>query len=108
MSSPSSVNEDKSGYFSELVETKPKFQIRRERNKVFLQFADTKSSLVKIYSKRGAEESFSLLAEISGAEYIDERPNLFEAPEIREYIACFAGKENNKDNFSDIALIINK
>ena len=109
MITPPSFNEGKPDYPAEPVLTKPKFSIRKERNRgMILNFGDQHTHTIRIYGKRGSEENFSILSEIKESYYIDERRNLFEAPEIREYKAVYIEEGKEIGQISDVVLIINK
>lgn len=87
---------------------KPKMSIKKDDGCVIIKF-DQKSDLpLRIFSKRGSEENFSLLAEISGNQYPDNRPNTFNAPELREYMACYVKNDVQIGPASDVVLIIKK
>jgi hypothetical protein len=87
---------------------KPKLSVKKEEIGVIVRLTSMEGELAQIYSKRSSEDNFTLLAEISNTEYVDKRPNLFGAPELREYKAVFLKQQKMHGVPSDVVLIIKK
>ncbi|MBX9850240.1 MAG: hypothetical protein K2X86_00605 [Cytophagaceae bacterium] len=88
--------------------SKPNLSIKKEGFGVVIKFEKGDAEAVRIYSKRSYEENFTLLANVSGNFFIDSRPNTFNAPELREYIAYFVADDKQIGQPSDVVLIIKK
>jgi hypothetical protein len=88
--------------------SKPELSIKKKDGSVIIEFKKNEADSIKLFGKRGSEESFTLLAEISGLTHTDTRPNIFNAPELREYKAHYV-KDNKQTGLpSDVTLIIKK
>jgi len=89
-------------------ESKPRLFIQKDDKGVIIKLEKNASSSVKLFSKRGSEDSFTLLAEVSDSQYLDTRENVFNAPELREYMAYHVKNNTQLGPTSDIVLIIKK
>jgi len=87
---------------------KPKLSVKKEEIGVIIRLTSLEGEFAHIYSKRSSEDNFTLLAEITNTEYVDKRPNLYGAPELREYKAVFMKQQNIFGVPSDVVLIIKK
>jgi hypothetical protein len=103
------TSENDFGYSPIDVSSKPKLNIKKNNNEVIISFEKNEADSIKIFSKRSYEDNFSLLAEIApDANYVDNRPNSFNAPELREYMAQYVKKNSQLGLSSDVVLIIKK
>ena len=74
---------------------------------VVIDFVKSKSDGVNLYSRRGAETGFTVLARDTASPYVDNRPLLAEGkPELREYKAMYILDDVETGLPSDIASII--
>ncbi len=71
---------------------KPYMTLIRAKGSVTVAFDMDLQESIKIYSKRANESEFSLIAETNQSPVIDDRPNLTEYSETREYKAVFTKK----------------
>jgi DNA-binding transcriptional MocR family regulator len=107
--SSNSTSENDFGYAPSEVSSKPKLNIKKSNNEVVISFDKNEADSIKIFSKRSYEDNFSLLAEIApDSNYVDNRPNSFNAPELREYMAQYVKKDAQMGASSDVVLIIKK
>lgn len=88
--------------------SKPRIFIKKDDLGVVIKLEKSANSAVKLFSKRGSEEHFTLLAEVSDSQYLDTRENTFNAPELREYMAYHVKNNMQLGPTSDIVLIIKK
>jgi hypothetical protein len=88
--------------------SKPRIVIKKDDQGVIINFDKAQADCIRLYSKRSSEDNFSLLTESSGNYYIDTRPNSFNAPELREYMAHYVKNNVQVGQSSDIVLIIKK
>lgn len=71
-----------------------------------LDFSKSISDGVRIYSKRGTEAVFTLLAFDSSSPYVDNRPLLVPGtPELREYKCIYVKNDAEIGNFSNEAVV---
>ncbi len=69
---------------------RPELTLSREGSGVVIKFKKNKTSGVYIYSRRGSEKEFTLLAVDTAPPYYDNRPNLVTGQgETREYKAWY-------------------
>lgn len=87
---------------------KPKLSIRKDSDGVIIKIEKSPAHPVKIFTKRGSEDNFTFLAQVSENQYADTRPNAFNAPELREYMAYYVSEEVQVGPASDVVLIIKK
>lgn len=92
---------------SEMTE-KPEISIKKGDNEIIVSVSNYKAEAIRIFSKRSSEEKFSLLAQVSSPVYVDARPNLFGAPELREYMVQFVRNDKQIGIASDVVLIVKK
>lgn len=87
---------------------KPQVTVKKEDHGIVVKVGNFQADAIRIFSKRSTEDKFVLLAQVPSAQYTDTRPNLFGAPELREYIVQFIRNERQVGETSDIILIIKK
>lgn len=68
---------------------KPYLTITRFKGRVEIMFDLEAQEAIQLFSRRGNEADFQLLTETNQSPFIDERPNLTEYSETREYKAVF-------------------
>ena len=73
---------------------KPYMTIFRAKGSVKIEFDLEKQEAIQLFSKRASEKEFVLLTETNQSPYIDNRPNLTEYSETREYKAVFSKNGN--------------
>jgi hypothetical protein len=73
---------------------------------VRIGFNKSVSSGVRIFSKRGAETTFTFLATDTESPYIDTRPNLAPGPETRQYQAHYIVGDDPTGQMSDILQVV--
>jgi hypothetical protein len=89
-------------------DSKPSLIIKKEDYGVIIKLKASNADSVNIYSKRSSEDNFTLLAQVTSGYCIDSRPNLFGAPELREYMAYYVKNQKQVGQASDVVLIIKK
>jgi hypothetical protein len=72
---------------------KPYLRIQRSKDCVTVRYELEGQEAMLLYCRRDREDVYTLLARLTGDPYLDERPNLTEYSEVREYKAIFCNGE---------------
>lgn len=68
---------------------KPYLTLIRMKGRIEVSFQMESQEAIQLFSRRGNEADFQLLTETNQSPFVDERPNLTEYSETREYKAVF-------------------
>lgn len=86
----------------------PELRLKKEKEKVIIEFEKTIYDGIMLYGRRNTEDNYSLLSVVSKSPYIDARPNQYQAPELREYRACFIKNKKTIGCASEFKIIVKK
>lgn len=86
---------------------KPQLSLTKMAGKIRIKYIKGKFQGIQLFSRRGSEKDFSLLANVTLTSYDDTRLNLQTGtPETREYYACYLLKDQlvglNSDVVSEV------
>ncbi|HEY8401503.1 MAG TPA: hypothetical protein VIK89_09590 [Cytophagaceae bacterium] len=85
---------------------KPELKLRKEKEKVIIEFEKGNYDGIVLYGRRNTEDHFSLLSVVNTSPYIDSRPNEYQAPELREYRVAYLKGKKPVGKFTEFKTIV--